>query len=77
MHYKTLLKILGSLFILYQLYFKVVQKFNLGLLEYLKETDFRDKIGTLAEFDTEMEKLNASVPQNLKIVIFITIRAMR
>ncbi|MGD8890748.1 MAG: P-loop NTPase fold protein [Desulfobacterales bacterium] len=69
--YKALLQVVGALFIVYQLYFKVVQKFNLGLLEYLRETDFSDKIGTLAEFDVEMEKLNACIPKNLKIVIFI------
>lgn len=69
--YKDLLTILGALVIVYQLYFKVVQKLNLGLLEYLKETDFSDKIGTLAEFDAEMAELNACIPKNLRIVIFI------
>jgi hypothetical protein len=69
--YKNFLTILGALVVVYQLYFKVVQKLNLGLLEYLQETDFSDKIGTLAEFDAEMARLNACIPESLRIAIFI------
>ncbi|NNE64912.1 MAG: hypothetical protein HKN34_12570, partial [Gammaproteobacteria bacterium] len=37
----------------------------------LKETHFRDKIGTLSEFEDEMRILNDSIPPNLKNVVFI------
>ncbi len=69
--YKWFIKIVGALIIFYQLYFKVIKKFNLDLLEYLQKTNFRDKIGTLAQFDEEMKHLNSCIPKNLRIVVFI------
>ena len=69
--YLWFIPFLGGLVLFYQLYFNVIKKFNLGLLEYLQETNFRDKIGTLAQFDEEMKHLNSCVPKKIRIVVFI------
>jgi hypothetical protein len=44
---------------------------GLNLLEYVEKTDFRDKIGTLSQFESEMRRLADAVPDDLKVVVFI------
>jgi hypothetical protein len=63
--------LVGAFVLVQQLYSRVIKGFNQGLLEHLKQTNFRDKIGTLSEFEDEMRILNNSIPANLKIVVFI------
>ncbi|MEO3431481.1 P-loop NTPase fold protein [Pelagibius sp. CAU 1746] len=46
-------------------------KLGLNLLEYVEKTDFKDKIGTLSQFEDEMKKLSKAVPDTLKVVVFI------
>jgi hypothetical protein len=46
-------------------------KLGLNLLEYVEKTDFRDKIGTLSQFEHEMSKLSKAAPKNLKVIVFI------
>lgn len=53
------------------LYVSFTKKLGLNLLEYIEKTDFKDKIGTLSQFEGEMKRLSESVPANLKIVVFI------
>ena len=65
------LPVLAAAFVAYQVHLQVVKKFNQGLLAHLRETSFRDKIGTLAEFEDEMAILNQSMPTNLKVVVFV------
>ncbi len=62
---------LAAAYLAYQVYDKVIKKFNQGLLAHLRETRFRDKIGTLAEFEDEMALLNNCIPANLKVVVFV------
>lgn len=52
-------------------YVGVANKLGLNLLQYVEQTDFKDKIGTLSQFGHEMEKLREAVPHNLKVVVFI------
>jgi len=44
---------------------------GLNLLEYVEKTDFKDKIGTLSQFESEMRRLADAVPEDLKVVVFI------
>jgi len=67
----VLIPFLSGFLLLQQLHQRVVKHFNLDLLEYLKDTDFRDKIGTLAQFEKEMDELNKCIPDNSKVVIFL------
>lgn len=52
-------------------YVTFADKLGLNLLEYVEKTDFKDKIGTLSQFEHEMNKLSKAVPKNLKVVVFI------
>ncbi|WP_299616859.1 P-loop NTPase fold protein [Pelagibius sp.] len=52
-------------------YVTLANKLGLNLLEYVEKTDFKDKIGTLSQFEHEMLKLRESVPDDLKVVVFI------
>ena len=67
----ALLPLLVAAFLTYQIYFKVFAVFNEGLLSHLQKSDYSDKIGTLAEFEAEMQALNDSMPRDLKVVVFI------
>lgn len=53
------------------LYIGFANKLGLNLLDYLEKTDFKDKIGTLSQFEDEMRRLSAAVPANMKVVVFI------
>jgi len=68
---RTFLPTIGLCFVIYRFYFDVLKKVNFGLLDYLKLTNFEDKVGTLAYFEREMKVLNQCIPKNLKIVVFI------
>ena len=52
-------------------YVTLSNKLGLNLLEYVEKTDFKDKIGTLSQFEHEMLKLREAVPDDLKVVVFI------
>lgn len=52
-------------------YVAVSNKLGLNLLEYVEKTGFKDKIGTLSQFEHEMLKLREAVPDDLKVVAFI------
>jgi hypothetical protein len=52
-------------------YVALSNKLGLNLLEYVEKTDFKDKIGTLSQFEHEMLKLREAVPDDLKVVVFI------
>ena len=52
-------------------YVSFSKSLGLNLLEYVEKTDFRDKIGTLSQFESEMRRLADAVPDDLKIVVFI------
>jgi hypothetical protein len=47
------------------------KKLGLNLLEYVEKTDFKDKIGTLSQFEDEMRRLADAVPEDLKVIVFI------
>jgi Cdc6-like AAA superfamily ATPase len=47
------------------------KKLGLNLLEYVEKTDFKDKIGTLSQFEHEMRRLADAVPEDLKVIVFI------
>ncbi len=53
------------------LYIGFANKLGLNLLDYLEKTDFKDKIGTLSQFEDEMRRLSAAVPGNMKVVVFV------
>ena len=53
------------------LYIGFANKLGLNLLDYLEKTDFKDKIGTLSQFEDEMRRLTAAVPSNMKVVVFV------
>jgi hypothetical protein len=61
----------GLLLSLIYLYITFTKKIGLNLLEYVEKTDFRDKIGTLSQFESEMHRLADAVPSDLKVVVFI------
>lgn len=67
----TLLRLFGACFLASVFYSRVVQKLDLGLIEYLQKKDFTVKAGALAQFQHEMEFLAAAVPDDLRVVIFI------
>lgn len=52
-------------------YITFAKKLGLNLLEYVEKTDFKDKIGTLSQFEDEMRRLADAVPENLKVIVFI------
>lgn len=52
-------------------YITFTKGLGLNLLEYVEKTDFKDKIGTLSQFESEMRRLAEAVPDDLKIVVFI------
>ncbi|WP_193368072.1 KAP family P-loop NTPase fold protein [Pelagibius marinus] len=52
-------------------YVTFAKKLGLNLLEYVEKTDFKDKIGTLSQFEDEMQRLAKAVPEDLKVVVFI------
>jgi hypothetical protein len=64
---------LGGVILAFLLYTKVIRVFNIDLLDYLKTTNFKNKIGTLTQFEKEMNLLNACMPKKskLKVVIFV------
>ena len=62
---------LAGLLGLVYLYVTFTKKLGLNLLEYVEKTDFRDKIGTLSQFEHEMRRLGDAMPDNLKVVVFI------
>ncbi|MCP4330633.1 MAG: hypothetical protein GY791_19745 [Alphaproteobacteria bacterium] len=53
------------------LYVNLTQSLGLNLLEYIEKTDFKDKIGTLSQFEDEMEQLHKAVPDTMKVIVFI------
>ncbi len=52
-------------------YVTLSDKLGLNLLEYVEKTDFKDKIGTLSQFEQEMLMLREAVPADLKVIVFI------
>ncbi len=52
-------------------YITFTKGLGLNLLEYVEKTDFKDKIGTLSQFESEMRRLADAVPEDLKVVVFI------
>jgi peptidoglycan hydrolase-like protein with peptidoglycan-binding domain len=52
-------------------YVTLANKLGLNLLDYVEKTDFKDKIGTLSQFEHEMRRLADAVPDDLKVVVFI------
>ncbi|MGF1632046.1 MAG: P-loop NTPase fold protein [Kiloniellaceae bacterium] len=52
-------------------YITFSKKLGLNLLEYVEKTDFKDKIGTLSQFEDEMRRLAEAVPDDLKVIVFI------
>jgi hypothetical protein len=52
-------------------YTALTKSLGLNLLEYVEKTDFKDKIGTLSQFEHEMARLADAVPEDLKVVVFI------
>ena len=52
-------------------YVTFTKSLGLNLLEYVEKTDFKDKIGTLSQFENEMQRLAKAVPEDLKVVVFI------
>lgn len=52
-------------------YVALANRLGLNLLDYVEKTDFRDKIGTLSQFEHEMRRLADAVPDDLKVVVFI------
>lgn len=63
--------ILAVLLAVAALYIGFANKLGLNLLDYLEKTDFKDKIGTLSQFEDEMRRLTAAVPANMKVVVFV------
>jgi KAP family P-loop domain len=66
-----LLTWLGGALLLHQAYVQIVQKFDLGLLEYLRRSGPRQGVASLTEFETELRMLAEAKPDNLKVIIFI------
>lgn len=64
---------LGGILLVHLFYMKVIRQYNISLIDYLKKTNFRDKIGTLSQFEKEMEMLNKAMPEmsKFKVVIFV------
>ena len=58
--------VLAGLLGLIYLYVTFTKTLGLNLLEYVEKTDFKDKIGTLSQFEDEMRRLSDAVPENLK-----------
>lgn len=52
-------------------YVTFTKNLGLNLLEYVEKTDFKDKIGTLSQFEDEMRRLAKAVPEDLKVIVFI------
>ena len=69
--FKSFMPWLASLFIVHLVYTRLTDMFGDTLLSFLKKTDYSDKIGALALFESEMRDLNAAIPDTLKIIVFI------
>lgn len=69
----TFLPFFGGILVAYLLYIKVILQFNITIFDHLKATKFKDKIGTLAQFEKEMQILNECMPERskLKVIIFV------
>lgn len=63
--------VLASLLAVAALYIGFAKKLGLNLLDYLEKTDFKDKIGTLSQFEGEMRRLTEAIPPNMKVVVFV------
>ncbi len=66
----ALLGLIGILAVIYA-YVTFSDKLGLNLLDYVEKTDFKDKIGTLSQFEHEMSKLSEAAPSDLKVIVFI------
>ena len=69
--FRTLALVLVFILAIAALYIGFANKLGLNLLDYLEKTDFKDKIGTLSQFEDEMRRLTAAVPTNMKVVVFV------
>jgi peptidoglycan hydrolase-like protein with peptidoglycan-binding domain len=66
-----LLGILGLALVIHQAYMHAVQKFNLGLVQYLRADPGKQTVASLGQFENELQLLADATPENLKVVIFI------
>lgn len=69
--FKDFVPWIAALVIVHLVYTRLTDMFGDTLLSFLKKTDYSDKIGALASFESEMRDLNAAIPDNLKIIVFI------
>jgi len=56
---------------IFYVYVTLSNKLGLNLLQYVEKTGFKDKIGTIAQFESEMKALRKCTPKSLKLVVFI------
>lgn len=69
--FKDFVPWIAALVIVHLVYTRLTDMFGDTLLNFLKKTDYSDKVGALASFESEMRELNAAIPDNLKIIVFI------
>lgn len=69
--FKDFVPWIAALVIVHLVYTRLTDMFGDTLLSFLKKTDYSDKVGALASFESEMRDLNAAIPDNLKIIVFI------
>lgn len=63
--------LIGALAFLYIVQQKVIKEFHLGLVDYLQEHGFDEKVSSLDHFEQEMKIRNSCIPADTQVIVFI------